>query len=215
MNNPSPVVRNIYLTALSIAVWVALAGQLYLIIQNRTAPIISTIIRYISFFTILTNLLVALCATTLLLGKNNNGLNFFSRRKTITAIAVYITIVGLVYNLVLRFLWQPQGFQLIVDELLHSVVPLLFIFYWLFFVPRAGLKVKDILPWLLYPSLYLIHTLIRGAITGLYPYPFIDVVQLGYNKVLFNSGMLVIVFIVFSLLYVALDRFLKNKNKVA
>ncbi len=214
MKNSSPVVKKIYLTVLAIAVWLALAGQLYLIIQNRITSIISTIIRYISFFTILTNFLVALCVTTLLLRKNNNGLNFFSRRKTITAIAVYITIVGLVYNLVLRFLWQPQGFQLIVDELLHSVVPLLFILYWLFFVPRAGLKAKDILPWLLYPLLYLIYTLIRGAITGLYPYPFIDVVHLGYNKVLFNSGMLVIVFVIFSWLYVGLDRLLKSKTEV-
>ncbi|MEO8112424.1 MAG: Pr6Pr family membrane protein [Ginsengibacter sp.] len=211
MNNSSSVVKKIYLTVFAIAVWVALAGQLYLIIQNRTVSVISTIIRYISFFTILTNLLVALCVPTLLQKRNDNGMNFFSRRKTITAIAVYITIVGLVYNLVLRFLWQPQGLQLVVDELLHSVVPLLFVFYWLFFVPSAGLKAKDILPWLLYPLAYLIYTLIRGAITGLYPYPFIDVVQLGYNKVLFNSGVLVIVFVIFSLLFVWMDS-LKRTN---
>lgn len=210
MNVPSPAARKIYLAVLSIAVWVALIGQLYLIIQNRTTSVTSTIIRYISFFTILTNLLVALCATTLLLRKNNKELNSFSRRKTITAIAVYITIVGLVYNLILRFLWQPQGFQLIVDELLHSVVPAIFILFWLFFVPKARLKTKDILPWLFYPFIYVIYILIRGEITGLYPYPFIDVTQLGYNKVLLNSVVLVVVFIVFSLLYVALDRFFKK-----
>ena len=210
MNNPSPLARKIYLTVLSIAVWFALIGQLYLIIQNRTTSVVSTIIRYISFFTILTNLLVALCSTTLLQRKNNSGLNFFSRNKNITAIAVYITIVGLVYNLILRFLWQPQGFQLIVDELLHTAIPILFIVFWFVFVPKAYLKTKDIFPWLLYPLLYVIYVLIRGSLNGVYPYPFIDVTQLGYNKVLLNSAVLVVVFILFSLLYVALDRFFKK-----
>ncbi len=210
MNTPSPAARKIHLVVLSIVAWFALIGQLYLIIQNRNTSITSTLIRYISFFTILTNLLVALCSTILLRDKNNEGLNFFTRLKTITAIAVYITVVGLIYNLILRFLWQPQGLQLIVDELLHTVVPVLFILFWLLFVPKAGLKAKDIWPWLLYPFVYVIYILIRGAITGEYPYPFIDVVQLGYSKVFLNSGMLVIVFIVFSLLFVGLDRFLKK-----
>lgn len=206
----SPAARKSYLTILSIVAWFALVGQLYLIIVNRNTSVVVTLIRYISFFTILTNLLVALCSTFLLRDKTNKGQNFFSRLKTITAIAVYITVVGLVYNLVLRFLWQPQGLQLIVDELLHTVVPILFILFWLLFVPKAGLKAKDILPWLLYPFAYIIYILIRGAITGEYPYPFIDVAQLGYDKVLLNSGMLLIVFVVFTLLYVGLDKFLKK-----
>ncbi len=205
----SPAARRVYLIILSMVAWFALIGQLYLIILNRNASVIVTLVRYISFFTILTNLLVALCST-ILLRKKNNEVNFFSRLKTITAIAVYITVVGLVYNLVLRFLWQPQGLQLIVDELLHTVVPVLFILFWLLFVPKAGLKAKDILPWLLYPFVYVIYILIRGAMTGEYPYPFIDVVQLGYSKVFLNSGMLVIVFLVFSWVYVGLDRFVKK-----
>ncbi len=205
----SPAARRVYLIILSIVAWFALIGQLYLIILNRNTSVVVTLVRYISFFTILTNLLVALCSTILLRDKNNE-VNFFSRLKTITAIAVYITVVGLVYNLVLRFLWQPQGLQLVVDELLHTVVPVLFILFWLLFVPKAGLKAKDILPWLLYPFVYVIYILIRGAMTGEYPYPFIDVVQLGYSKVFLNSGMLVIVFLVFSWVYVGLDRFVKK-----
>ena len=204
--------KNIYLFVLIIAGWFALIAQLYLIILNRVTAIPETIVRYFSFFTILTNILVAVCCTILLLNKMNGLFNFFSNPKTIAAITVYITVVGLVYNLILRFLWKPQGLQLLVDELLHTLIPVLFIFFWLLFLPKAGLKTKDILPWLMYPFIYIIYILIMGAFSGFYPYPFIDVKTIGYNKVFLNSGILVIVFVVFSLLFVAIDRYGKKNS---
>jgi hypothetical protein len=107
---------------------------------------------------------------------------FFSKPTVITAITLYITVVGATYNLILRSLWKPEGLQQIVDELLHVVVPLLFIFYWLFFAPKMSLRWKDVLPWLLYPLIYVILILFRGGLSGYYPYPFIDVNLLGYIK---------------------------------
>ena len=68
-----------------------------------------------------------------------------------TAIAVYITIVGLVYNSILRFLWKPEDLQWIVDELIHSVIPLLFISFSLLILPKGKLHWKSVLAWLLYP----------------------------------------------------------------
>ena len=56
-----------FLILIAIAGWFALASQLYLIIQNRVVSVAETIIRYFSFFTILTNLIVAICVTVLLL----------------------------------------------------------------------------------------------------------------------------------------------------
>lgn len=202
----------IFLFVIAIAGWFALAAQLYLIILNRVTSVPETIIRYFSFFTILTNILVTTCCTVLLLKRKSKLNNFYSNAKTLTAITVYITIVGLVYNLILRFLWKPEGLQFLVDELLHTVIPLSFIFFWVFFVPKAKLQWKDIFPWLLYPFGYIIYVLIRGAFSGFYPYPFIDVTKLGYNKVLLNSGMLVVVFVIFSLLYVGLDGYLKKQT---
>jgi len=119
------------LAAICLLGWFALVGQFYLIILNRITSIPEIIIRYFSYFTILTNLLVAICCTALLTNRNSKIKSFFSRQNTLTAVAVYITVVGLVYNSILRFLWNPQGLQWIVDELLHSVIPLLFIAFWL------------------------------------------------------------------------------------
>ena len=189
--------------------WFAIMAQFYLIIENRIASIPETVIRFFSFFTILTNILVALCCTVLLLNNNSKWRIFFSNKNTLTAIAVYITIVGVVYNLILRFLWKPEGLQWIVDELLHSVIPILFSILWLQFIPKGRLQMKSVFAWLLYPLVYLIFILIRGSFSGFYPYPFIDVINLGYNKVVVNSTGMLGAFLVISVLFVLIDRFKK------
>ena len=197
------------LNILCILGWFALTAQLYLIIENRITSVPETIIRYFSFFTILTNLIVAICCTTLLSRSNSTLKNFFSKQNTLTAIAVYITIVGLVYNIILRFLWKPEGLQWIIDELLHSVIPLLFIVLWLFFIPKGKILWKSVLAWLLYPLIYLIFILMRGPSSSFYPYPFIDVSKIGYNKTLINSAGMLLAFLVVSILFISLNRLKK------
>ena len=190
--------------------WFALIGQFYLIIENRIASIPETILRYFSFFTILTNLIVAVCCTSLLSGSNSTLKIFFSKQNTLTAIAVYITIVGLVYNIILRFLWKPAGLQWIVDELLHSVIPFLFIVLWLFFIPKGKILWKSVWAWLLYPLIYLIFILMRGPSSSFYPYPFIDVGKIGYNQTVINSAGMLLAFLVVSILFISLNRLKKN-----
>lgn len=212
MVNQSPEAKQLFLITGTVTGWLALILQFYLIIANRTASIPETIIRFFSFFTILTNILTALCFTYMLL-KPVSGLgNFFTRAATLTAITVYITVVGLIYNVVLRFLWSPKGLQFPVDELLHSVIPVLFILYWLLFVPKQALKWKEIFRWMIYPALYCIFILIRGAIAGFYPYPFIDVNQLGYTKVVYNTGAMVLVFLVISSLFVGIAKIISREQ---
>jgi len=192
--------------------WVALMAQFYLIIENRIAPIPETIIRYFSFYTILTNLLVAVCFSFLLVKPKSVWGLFFSKPGVITAITVYITIVGLVYNVILRFLWKPEGLQFIVDELLHTVIPLLCIVFWTVYVMKSALKWKDAFPWLIYPLVYIIVILIRGAMSGFYPYPFININDIGYNEVLINSGILSLGFLFFSFLYIAIGKMINRRT---
>ena len=195
-----------FLVILVVSGWFALMAQFYLIIVNRVGSIPETIIRYFSFFTILTNVIAVVCCTFILLKPASNVGKFFSRPDALTAIAVYITVVAIVYNTVLRFLWRPQGLQLIVDELLHSVIPLLFIVLWFLLTVKAVLKWENIFRWLLYPLGYVIYILIRGAFSGFYPYPFINVTELGYNKVLVHCVGLLLVFLFLSLLFVAIGK---------
>ena len=82
-----------------ILAWFALIAQFYLIILNRTVPVTETIIKYFSFFTIPTNLLVALSFSFFLSKQKSRLANFFSRPTTLTAVTVYIFVVGIVYTL--------------------------------------------------------------------------------------------------------------------
>ncbi len=96
--------------------------------------------------------------------------------------------MGLAYSLLLRHLWQPEGFQLIADELLHDVMPVLFLIYWWRCVPKGSLRLKHIGAWIIYPLVYFAYALLRGDLLGQYQYPFIDVATLGYPQVFVNAG---------------------------
>jgi hypothetical protein len=188
-----------------------LALQFYLIINNRVVSIPETIVRYFSFFTVLTNLIVALYCSFILLKPDSRLGRFFSKSGVGTAIGLYITVVGIVYNMILRYLWKPTGLQLIADELLHLVIPILFLFYWLLFTVKGKLE-WNTFPWLIYPLVYFIWILIFGALSGFYPYPFINVTEIGYNKVILQCGILTGGFLLLSFLFVAIDRLMKSKK---
>lgn len=171
---------------IALVTWAAVILQFYLQIINRTTDISEAVIRYFSYFTILTNLLVAVCYTSLLL-KDQKSERFFKQPSVLTAVTVYILIVGLVYNLVLRSQWNPQGLQLLADNLLHTVTPLFVLLYWIIYVPAKDISWKQTPAWMLYPLLYLMYVIIRGSFSNFYPYFFIDVSKLGYANAFTNA----------------------------
>jgi hypothetical protein len=65
---------------------------------------------------------------------------------------VYIAIVGIVYSLLLRHIWNPQGWQIVADVLLHDLIPLLYVAYWVIFVRKSSLLWKHAVWWLAYPA---------------------------------------------------------------
>jgi len=206
MQNPPSTLTRIAMLLIALTAWVAVGMQFYITVTS-----IANFVFFISFFTVLTNILVAVSFTAQLL-LNNNLARFFSKPSIATAITVYITVVGLVYNTVLRKLWHPEGLQLIADNLLHVIVPLLCLVYWFVFVPKRRLQLKSAFIWLIYPAIYLAYSLFRGAITNVYPYPFIDVATIGYNQMFINSGVMLVVFLVLGLLFTALPKLFKIKG---
>ena len=192
--------------------WFALLLQLYLIIFNRVESLPETIIRFFSFYTILTNILVAFCFTALLVKPNSRLGIFFSQPGALTATTINIFVVGLLYNLLLRQIFSSVGLQRLADELLHVVIPLLFIVYWYLFAPKGGLGWKSAFPWLLYPFFYAVFVLLRGASSGFFPYPFIDANTLGFKKVLLNSVGLFVGFFILSQLFIVIAKAMSKKN---
>lgn len=197
--------------------WVALLLQLFLEIHRSLAggpPMAAIIVGYFSFFTILTNLLVAVVLT--FSGRNRNSKlgSFFSRPTVQTATATYIAIVGATYWVLLRKLWNPIGMQKLADVLLHDAMPVIYILFWLIWVPKGNLRWKDSFIWLAYPLVYLLYVLTRGEITGLYPYPFIDVGSLGYPRMLVHVVFFMIFFLVVGLAAIAVGRW-RGRRRVA
>ena len=205
----TPAAKKLTQVIIALVAWFAVILQLVIMMNNNAAARIGTletISNFLSYFTILSNILVAVCLTTALIMPRSAMGRFFSNYKTQSALTLYIFIVGLVYNLVLRGIWEPEGWQLLADNLLHVVVPLIFLAYWLIFIPRKMLQWSDLFPWLIFPLLYLIYSLIRGAMTGWYPYPFLHAGNHGYGNVALNSFFVLIALLVTGLGIIALNR---------
>lgn len=189
--------------------WAGLSIQLYLIFYSRwtlAASLTGGLVSFFSYFTVLSNTLVATVLTCETTSRESAARRWFLQPWVSSGVAVSIAVVGLAYSLLLRHLWHPQGWQWLADELLHDVMPLLFLGYWWCCVPKGTLRVGHIALWVIYPLVYFAYSLLRGHLLAVYPYPFIDVERLGYPQVFINAGGLLAGFVVIALLLIALDR---------
>ncbi|MDB6446814.1 Pr6Pr family membrane protein [Pseudomonas sp. 21TX0197] len=189
--------------------WLGLSIQLYLILLGRWslgASLLGGLVNFFSFFTVLTNTLVAVVLTWEVTPRESAVRRWFLLPSVSSGIAVSIALVSLAYNLLLRHLWQPEGWQFVADELLHDVMPLLYVAYWWLCVPKGTLRLRHIGLWIAYPLVYFAYVLLRGNLLAAYPYPFIDVSNLGYPQVFLNAGGILAGFVGIALGVVGLDR---------
>lgn len=179
----------------AILAWSGVILQLYLLVRlalanGRTLPDI--LIEFFGYFTILTNILVALVLTVPLVSRNSPTARLVTRPGPMTAVAASITLVSIAYHQLLRQIWDPQGAQLLADVILHYLTPISFVLYWAVAVPKRDLRPRQVPGWAAWPVVYLIYMLIRGAWIDLYPYPFLDLPVLGAVQVAVNAlGLLV------------------------
>ncbi len=189
--------------------WLSLALQFVLAMNNPIEPepgAVERFIRFFSYFTVLTNTIVAATLTAIAFFPNSKIGRSASRSSVQTAVAVYISIVGLVYSLFLRSVWDPAGWQAVADHALHDVVPVAYVLYWLIFSPKSGLTWAEPLKWLIYPLFYIAYSLARGAVAMWYPYWFVDITQLGYPQALTNTLFVLIAFVLVGFTYVSCAR---------
>lgn len=184
--------------------------QLVLVIQgNRvldetSRPDLATrLIRFASYLTIWSNVLVAWSAATLAFGLDEDSRVWRALRLDAVVICVG---GGIVHFFLLRPLLDLDGTDLVADKLLHLVVPLLAVIGWVVFGPRERATRADLLPFLVVPVFWLVYTLVRGAFVDWYPYPFIDVVEHGYGVVLLNALGISCFLVGMVYLAIALDR---------
>jgi hypothetical protein len=151
------------------------------------------------FFTVLTNIGVAVTMSVLAFGKRVSP-------SWLGGLTLAILLVGLVYMTLLRGLLELSGGALLADTLLHKATPVLVTFWWLAFAEKGRLTWRDPLVWAIYPLLYLPYALTRGAAEGIYAYPFINVPDLGWPGVLATCAVIAVAFVIAGLGLVAIDR---------
>ncbi|WP_343531729.1 Pr6Pr family membrane protein [Pedobacter sp.] len=198
--------EKVYLGLLMVTAWFTLIFQFYLHINSGVAASSELLVRFFSYFTIDSNLLVALCSTAILLMPQTAFGRFFKKPSVVTAITIYITVVALVYNTVLRFLWMLSGWAIVLNELLHVIVPILFLIYWIYFVPKHQLKWANVWGWLVFPLIYISFVLIRGSYVNFYPYPFLNVTELGLQQVILNCIFITLLFVILFLAFIAIGK---------
>jgi hypothetical protein len=118
-----------------------------------------------------------------------------------------------VYAVLLRNLWHPHGVQLLADIVLHDAIPFLYPLYWLAFLPKGSLRWSDPALWLVYPVLYFLYSMLRGAAFGIYLYPFFDVAQLGFARVSMNGIGLLAVFFGLGVVLIGIDHALASDGR--
>ena len=188
----------------ALAGWAGLLLQLILIVRNL-GPALG-LWRFVGFFTILTNLLAAVVATAIALGSRGR----LAGARMRLAAATSMLMVGVVYTVALRNLWQPTGLQKIADILLHDAAPLLWVGVWLT-APHAGLKLREIGWALAWPLAYCLYALGRGAVDGWYAYWFLDPSKQSPAQVMTSIAIMICGFALMAGALVAIDRWLGRR----
>ncbi len=173
------------------------------------AGVVSRVSDTFSYFTVWSNIAVAVAFTLIAL---RPAARTTLQRVLLLDALLMITITTVVYWLVLAPTDTWAGWSLITSPLQHAVVGVLAVFGWITFGPRDWLT-TDLLPKVLVvPLVWVALTLVRGAVIDAYPYPFTDVVTLGYPGVLIRLAVILAVGLLIAAGYCALDRKLSTRN---
>jgi hypothetical protein len=115
-----------------------------------------------------------------------------------------ILVVGIGYHALLREVWAPQGVEWVANLVLHYIVPAGALLHWLAYPYADRPKWWTPLSWCWYPLAYFAYVMTRGEFLFSYPYPFIDVLALGYVQTILNAIGLLIGFIIVGYLLLGL-----------
>jgi hypothetical protein len=145
--------------------------------------------NFFSFFTIESNILaVVALGLSAVVRTDERSFAFEVFRG---AVVLYMAITGVVFALLLSGLQaELQTAIPWVDFVVHKLLPAVVVADWLLDPPRYRLPLRLGLVWLAFPLAYVTYTLIRGSSVDWYPYPFLDVSELGYGGVLARCALL-------------------------
>ncbi len=190
----------------------ALVFQIFLTVTSRLSDgdsLIGALIFYFTFFTILSNLMVAAIYLSDLVGWH--WLEWWRTPWVRGMMAAAIVLVMIVYHFLLFGLADFDIWFTIADRILHYVDPTIYALWWLLFQHHGKLNWGDLPKMLVYPLLYVMWAMARGAVVNEYPYPFLAANKLGYQQVLLNGLGVLAGFVVLYVIAIGIDRALGRR----
>jgi hypothetical protein len=184
------------------------AGSIILVLAAMLTTIVVTTdagtfdpTRFFAYFTIQRNLIGVAAFAWLLAtrdGPRSRGLELVRAGATVYLTITFFVVIALLSNVdvQLNLLW--------VDVVLHKIFPVIVVADWLLDPPQHRLSRRDIVTLLAFPLAWTILTMIRGAIDGWYPYPFLDPANGGYGQVLAVAAVILVAFIALTWLIIEL-----------
>jgi len=171
--------NNLLIVVIRVLLALSLFGSVYWQVSDRMMHNLFRPSEYFSYFSItsclLTAVVLTLSAIQLTRGQAETKLLSLSR----LTMAVSMVIVGVIYNALLRG-GDPDprdvgyAWPVLPNEVVHTYVPMLIFIEWLFTRTTIALKINQAFWVLVYPLAWLAFSIIRGIITGWWPYWFID-----------------------------------------
>lgn len=190
---------------------IALASILFQVWLDAARPqtpgILAAIISMSQYFTILTNLLVAAVLGAVALDRP-------PRAGIVAGTVLSIVMVGVIYHALLAPEVPFQGAHFWTDLGFHTITPLATLGWWLIWGDK-DIRLAQVPYWLIWPAGYCLYALIRGALTGHYPYFFFDIGRFGPIVVAEYIVGLVIAFALAGVLIWLAARALSGKTTTA
>ncbi|CAB4823605.1 unannotated protein [freshwater metagenome] len=174
--------------------------------------LVGRLLDWITYFTILSNLIVAIVLTLLFLrpGRDSKIMRVL-RLDTL----LMIIITGVIYNLLLGPGVSHEGWDFFSNGLQHVITPILTVLVWLIVGPRRWINLKVIALSLIIPILWAAFALVRGAVIGAYPYSFLDVATKGLTSVLAFIGVIMVAAIILALVLMGIDAAISSLSRRA
>ena len=182
---------------IALVCWVGL-GVRFSVSYEHIGRVAGTLWVLARYFTIISNLLLAIELTRVALGARISPFR-------LGGLTITMMLVGIVYALLLQGLFHQTGAALFADHVMHKFSPIAMPLFWLFLVPHGRLKWSAPLWWSLLPITYFVYAIIRGLITHRYPYPFMNVGKIGPGETALNAAAIAVTFIAAGYAMVWLD----------
>lgn len=176
---------------------------------DGAAGAVSRVIDTFSYFTVWSNLAVAVVWTAV---ARRPFVQSLTRRVLIVDSLLMITVTGIIYAVLLAPHENPTGVSVYSNALEHQVVPIVTVLVWLIWGPRGRVDARAVLFSFAIPLVWVAYMLVRGAVIGAYPYDFVNVATRGYGAVAVTIALILLFGVGLAALFWGLDVLRKRRS---